>query len=176
MRQILTLLGILALLVGLFAWAIWIGGRMAKLPSDKDIEVTQTLPFLGTMPAINGISSWINSDELTAEDLKGKVMLIDFWTYSCINCIRTLPYMHDWWKKYEDDGLLIIGVHSPEFDFEKVRENVVEAAKKYSLTYPIAQDNDFVTWKNFNNHYWPAKYLFDRDGNLRYFHFGDNCQ
>ncbi len=178
MKNLLTLLGLTVLLISLFVGAIWIGGRMAQVSSSSSdsVNASQTdseLPYLGTMPPIEGIASWINSDELTSEDLQGKVVLIDFWTYSCINCIRTLPYIHDWWDKYRDDGLLIVGVHTPEFEFEKVRENVIEAAAKYDLTHPIAQDNNYVTWENFNNRYWPAKYLFDQEGNLRYYHFGE---
>lgn len=176
MKNILSLLGILALLVLLFVGAILAGSSInspTTSPTTDSIVTEEALPYLGKLPKIEGIASWINSKELAAEDLEGKVVLIDFWTYSCINCIRTLPYIRDWWGKYEDDGLLIIGVHTPEFDFENVRENVIEAAQKYGLTHPIAQDNDYVTWRNFNNRYWPAKYLFDRDGNLRYYHFGE---
>jgi thiol-disulfide isomerase/thioredoxin len=116
---------------------------------------------------------WLNSEPLSMGDLKGKVVLIDFWTYSCINCQRTLPYLRDWWKKYEDSGLVIIGVHSPEFEFEKDLGNVQEAAKDFALEYPIMQDNDFRTWRAYNNRYWPAKYLIDKDGYIRYYHFGE---
>ncbi len=122
-----------------------------------------------------GLASWINSEPLTLEGLRGNVVLVDFWTYSCINCIRTLPYVKDWHDKYADDGLVIIGVHTPEFSFEKVRENVIEAAARFGLKYPIAQDNDFVTWRAFDNHYWPTKYLIDRDGAIRYTHIGEGA-
>ena len=122
-----------------------------------------------------GLASWINSEPLTLEGLRGNVVLVDFWTYSCINCIRTLPYVKDWHAKYADDGLVIIGVHTPEFSFEKVRENVIEAAARFGLDYPIAQDNDFVTWRAFDNHYWPTKYLIDRDGAIRYTHIGEGA-
>lgn len=176
MKNVLSLLGILGLLVLLFVGAIWAGSNLqsptTSTPEDSGV-VQEELPYLGQLPNIEGIASWINSDELSAEDLKDRVILIDFWTYSCINCIRTLPYIRDWWEKYEEDDLLIIGVHTPEFEFEKIRENVIEAAQKYDLTHPIAQDNAYVTWRNFNNRYWPAKYLFDREGNLRYYHFGE---
>lgn len=124
-------------------------------------------------PELKGIEVWINSEPLTIESLKGKVVLIDFWTYSCINCIRTLPYLADWHEKYKDDGLVIIGVHSPEFPFEKKYENVVKAAREYGLEYPIALDNNFETWRNYSNRYWPAKYFIDRQGNLRHRHFGE---
>lgn len=117
--------------------------------------------------------TWINSEPLNLAELTGKVVLIDFWTYSCINCQRTLPYLRTWWEKYEDDGLVIIGVHSPEFEFEKEYDNVVKAAADFNLTYPIVQDNDFRTWRAYSNRYWPAKYLIDKDGYVRYTHFGE---
>ena len=123
----------------------------------------------------DGIASWINSEPLTLDGLKGNVVLVDFWTYSCINCIRTLPYVKSWHDKYADQGLVIIGMHSPEFSFEKERAGVIEAAKKFGLEYPIAQDNDFVTWQVFNNMYWPTKYLIDRNGVIRYTHIGEGA-
>ena len=125
------------------------------------------------MPEISGIDAWINSKPLTLKNLKGKVVLVDFWTYTCINCIRTIPYIKDWHKKYSKLGLVIIGLHTPEFEFEKKLENVKQAVKKFSLKYPIALDNDYQTWKSFSNHYWPAKYLFNKDGKLVYTHFGE---
>lgn len=124
-------------------------------------------------PEITGIESWINSDPLTIKGLRGKVVLVDFWTYSCINCIRTQPYLRDWYKTYHDSGFEIIGVHAPEFAFERVRTNVVEAAKDAGLEYPIALDNSFATWQAFNNQYWPATYLIDANGNVRREHFGE---
>ncbi|PIY80623.1 MAG: hypothetical protein COY80_02020 [Candidatus Pacebacteria bacterium CG_4_10_14_0_8_um_filter_42_14] len=116
---------------------------------------------------------WFNSEPLKLADLKGKVVLVDFWTYSCINCQRTLPYLRDWWEKYQDDGLVIIGVHAPEFEFEKVAKNVQRAIADFGLTYPVMQDNDYATWRAYDNHYWPAKYLIDKDGMVRYNHFGE---
>jgi cytochrome c biogenesis protein CcdA/thiol-disulfide isomerase/thioredoxin len=116
---------------------------------------------------------WLNSEPLKLSDLRGKVVLIDFWTYSCINCQRTFPYLRSWWEKYEDKGLVIIGVHSPEFEFEKDAENVREAIKDFDLKYPVMQDNGFATWRAYNNRYWPAKYLIDKDGFVRYTHFGE---
>ncbi|TXG77924.1 cytochrome c biogenesis protein DipZ [Candidatus Dojkabacteria bacterium] len=124
-------------------------------------------------PEIEGISNWINSDPQRIQDLKGKVVLVDFWTYTCINCIRTLPHIVEWNDKYKDKGLVIIGVHTPEFEFEKNTSNVEKAVKQFGITYPVAQDNDYKTWNNFNNLYWPAKYLIDAKGNVRYTHFGE---
>ena len=128
-----------------------------------------------TVPEIRGISSWINTEPITFEEQRGKVVLVDFWTYTCVNCIRTLPYIKAWHEKYADKGLVIVGVHTPEFDFEKDRDNVIEASEGFGLEYPIAQDNDFGTWRAFNNRYWPAKYLVDKDGLIRYTHFGEGA-
>ncbi len=116
---------------------------------------------------------WFNSPPLSLQDLRGKVVLVDFWTYSCINCQRTFPYLKSWNEKYKDKGLVIIGVHSPEFEFEKNPENVKKALTDFGITYPVVQDNDFSTWRAYNNRYWPAKYLIDKDGNIRYEHFGE---
>ena len=126
-------------------------------------------------PDFTGITNWINSEPLSIEDLRGKVVLVDVWTYTCINCIRTFPFLRDWHAKYADHGLVIVGVHSPEFEFEKETENVIEAANRNELTWPIAQDNDFKTWRAYNNRFWPSKYLLDRDGVVRYTHFGEGA-
>lgn len=117
--------------------------------------------------------SWFNSDPFSLTDLRGKVVLVDFWTYSCINCRRTLPYLQKWWEKYKDRGFVLVGVHSPEFEFEKDRANVQGAINEFGLTYPIFQDNDFKTWRSYSNRYWPAKYLVDKNGFIRYTHFGE---
>ncbi len=126
-------------------------------------------------PEFRNITSWINSEPFTMESQRGKVVLIDFWTYTCINCIRTLPYIKEWHEKYADSGLVIVGVHTPEFDFEKDRENVLDAVAEFEIKYTVAQDNDFGTWRNFENRYWPAKYLIDKDGYIRYNHFGEGA-
>jgi len=136
------------------------------------LEVTK-LPNKGVAPELVGIDSWINSNPLTLESLRGKVVLIDFWTYTCINCIRTFPHISGWYEKYKDKGFVVLGVHSPEFNFEKKRENVVREARKNNLNYPIAQDNDMKTWNAYANRYWPAEYLIDAQGNIRYTHFGE---
>ena len=124
-------------------------------------------------PEFSGIEAWINGGPLTMEELRGQVVLIDFWTYTCINCIRTFPFLKQWNSRYADDGLVIVGVHSPEFEFEKDYDNVVEATQNEALAWTMAQDNDFVTWRRYNNRFWPAKYLIDKDGVVRYTHFGE---
>lgn len=116
---------------------------------------------------------WINSEPLTIAGLRGKVVLVDFWTYSCINCIRTLPYLTSWDAKYRDAGLVIVGVHTPEFDFEKELENVKRAMEKHGIEYPVFQDNEYRTWRAYRNQYWPHKYLIDIDGFVRYDHIGE---
>ena len=126
-------------------------------------------------PEFSDIHAWINSDPLTMEQLRGKVVLIDFWTYTCINCIRTFPFLKLWNSRYSDDGLAIIGVHTPEFEFEKVHDNVVMAMESDGIVWPVAQDNDFGTWRAYSNRFWPAKYLIDRDGVVRYTHFGEGA-
>ena len=126
-------------------------------------------------PELQGISGWINSEPFTLASLREKVVLIDFWTYTCINCIRTFPYLRDWHEKYADKGLVIVGVHTPEFEFEKDRGNVIEAAAKHGLEYAIVQDNNRGTWDAFRNRFWPAKYLIDKDGFIRYTHFGEGA-
>lgn len=137
-------------------------------------DASGTLPVLSdAIPAFGGIAAWINSEPLTPEQLKGKVVLVDFWTYSCINCIRTFPYVTSWHDKYKDKGLVVIGMHTPEFDFEKSQANVERAMVKYGIKYPVALDNEYGTWNNFSNRYWPAHYLFDAKGQLRYYHFGE---
>ena len=141
-----------------------------NLPSNPK---TSSLPVLKKAPELTGTQQWINSQPLALEKLKGKVVLIDFWTYSCINCIRTLPYMNDWHAKYADKGLVIIGVHTPEFEFEKDYGNVKQAVEKYGIKYPVVQDNDYGTWRAYENNYWPRKYLIDKDGNIRYDHIGE---
>jgi thiol-disulfide isomerase/thioredoxin len=124
-------------------------------------------------PKIEGIEAWINSPPLQWDDLKGKVVLVYFWTYSCINCVRTLPYLKYWYQKYHDKGLVIIGMHTPEFDFEKNLANVEEAVKHHVIAYPVALDNQFKMWNNFSNHYWPAQYLINQQGQVVYEHFGE---
>jgi cytochrome c biogenesis protein CcdA/thiol-disulfide isomerase/thioredoxin len=124
-------------------------------------------------PEITGIDNWINSGPLKLSELRGKVVLVDFWTYSCINCIRTLPYVEGWYQKYAAQGFVVIGVHTPEFAFEHDASNVEAAVARFGLTYPVAQDNEYATWTNYNNQYWPADYLIDANGKVRDTHFGE---
>lgn len=149
-----------------------------KNPSDAQVGkptnmLDMPLSKYNPAPEFTGITKWLNSKPLTMQELRGKVVLVDFWTYTCINCIRTLPYVTGWYEKYRDNGLVVVGVHTPEFEFEKKTENVEKALKRYKITYPVAQDNDFATWNAYDNHYWPAKYLIDTKGRIRYWHFGE---
>ena len=134
---------------------------------------TAGLPELGEAPEFAGVSRWLNSDPLTLRELRGKVVLVDFWTYTCINCLRTLPYLRAWDERYRDRGLVIVGVHTPEFAFEEDTANVRDAIGRNRLRYPVAQDNDYGTWDAWANQYWPAKYLIDARGQVRYAHFGE---
>jgi cytochrome c biogenesis protein CcdA/thiol-disulfide isomerase/thioredoxin len=198
-------LGILMIVVGLAILSgydkkaeIWLlenninpGGVLEQQILDaleKDSPLTRgDVPLSGTegsgggtkyslAPDFIGLENWINSEPIDSlKNLKGKVVLIDFWTYSCINCVRTLPFLQAWHEKYEDEGLIVIGIHAPEFQFEKILKNVKAATKEHELTYPIVQDNDFKTWRAYKNRYWPAKYLIDKDGYIRYTHFGEGA-
>ncbi|MEO5667460.1 MAG: cytochrome c biogenesis protein DipZ [Bdellovibrionota bacterium] len=140
---------------------------------DKNPPAASSGDFEGEMPELNGPGAWINSAPLSKADLKGKVVVVDFWTYSCINCLRTLPYVKMWAEKYKSSGLVIIGVHTPEFGFEKDLANVQDAVKNLGVTYPVVQDNDFGIWRRFKNQYWPAHYFVDRSGRIRHHHFGE---
>jgi thiol-disulfide isomerase/thioredoxin len=131
------------------------------------------LPLEGTLPPLTGATLWLNSPPLTPAQLRGKVVLVDFWTYSCINCLRALPYVNAWAAKYKDHGLVVIGVHSPEFAFEKDGDNVRRAVKDQGITYPVAMDNDLKIWQAFNNEYWPADYLIDGQARIRSHAFGE---
>ena len=145
------------------------GARAPRATGDTG----SALKNYGPAPEFRGIVGWINSQPLTLKSLRGRVVLIDFWTYSCINCLRTLPHIREWDDRYRQAGLTIVGVHTPEFAFERVASNVRENVKELDLSYPVALDNDFGTWEAWHNQYWPAKYLIDRNGHVRYFHFGE---
>ena len=152
-------------------------GRLGAAPDSVAPRTTastgDTLPVEGTLPPLDGAVQWLNSPPLSAEQLRGKVVLVDFWTYSCINCLRALPYVEAWAQKYRDQGLVVIGVHAPEFAFERDIGNVTRAAKQLGVTYPVAIDNNYAIWRGFNNQYWPAHYFVDAQGRVRYHHFGE---
>ncbi len=141
--------------------------------AGEQLHLVHGLNFPYAAPKLVGIETWLNSPSLSLSGLEGKVVLVDFWTYSCINCVRTLPYLEDWDKKYRDMGLVIIGVHSPEFEFEKNIDNVKAAVEQYGIRYPVALDNNLDTWVSFENRYWPAHYLINRNGQVVYIHAGE---
>jgi len=144
--------------------------QLGQLNSSQS---NSSLKSQGKAPEFIAGGEWLNSKPLTLNDLKGKVVLVDFWTYTCINCIRTLPYVEKWYETYKDKGFVVVGVHTPEFEFEKDTDNVKKAIKDFGLTYPIMQDNNYATWKAYSNNYWPAHYLIDKDGIIRYTSFGE---
>ncbi|MFM0598019.1 cytochrome c biogenesis protein DipZ [Paraburkholderia dilworthii] len=146
------------------------GGMMRAVVTPS---VATALPVEGVLPPLNGAVQWLNSPPLTAQDLRGKVVLIDFWTYSCINCLRSLPYVKAWAQKYKDQGLVVIGVHAPEFAFERNVDNVKKAVHDLGVDYPVAIDNNYAIWRSLNNQYWPAHYFVDAKGQIRYHHFGE---
>jgi thiol-disulfide isomerase/thioredoxin len=139
----------------------------------KNVQFSVDKSQFKKAPEFDKVSGYINTKPINLSDLKGKVVLVDFWTYSCINCIRTIPYLVDWNQKYADKGLVIVGVHSPEFEFEKNIDNVKAAVKKFGIKYPVIQDNDKGTWNAYQNQYWPRKYIVDSEGYLRYDHIGE---
>jgi len=161
---------------GILAFNVDIGAfftKRAAVPAhiNTGLEDALTVPYAA--PEIIGIADWLNSPPVSIHDLKGKVILVDFWTYSCINCVRTLPILTAWDAKYRDQGLVIIGIHSPEFEFEKNPDNVKAAIAQYNIHYPVALDNYLAIWASFNNRYWPAHYLIDKTGHVVYTHFGE---
>lgn len=185
-RQGFGVLMVLFALILTLNWDMLINEKLSQIfpeiISEKNFNVEEKLmeinkrkelPENGPAPDLTGITAWINSPPLTLPQLRGKVILIDFWTYSCINCIRTLPYLENWYRDYKDDGFVIIGVHTPEFEFEKNEENVEKATIQFGITYPVAMDNNYVTWRAYENSYWPAHYLIDQSGNIRMVHFGE---
>jgi thiol-disulfide isomerase/thioredoxin len=131
------------------------------------------LPIEGRMASFAGATRWLNSEPLTPEGLRGRVVLVDIWTYTCVNWLRTLPYVRAWAAKYADAGLTVVGVHTPEFGFERSVDNVIAQSRNLGVEYPVAVDNDYAVWRAFSNHYWPALYIADPEGRLRYHHFGE---
>jgi thiol-disulfide isomerase/thioredoxin len=185
---LLTAVGVVALIVG---FAIYFNspglnksslgnsnGQVITLDGNKENSISNVKLSIDKSqfrkaPEFKGITSYINTNQTKLSDLNGKVVLVDFWTYSCINCIRTLPYLVDWNQKYSDKGLVIVGVHSPEFEFEKNINNVKQAVTRFGIKYPVLLDNDHGTWNAYQNSYWPRKYLVDSDGYIRYDHIGE---
>ncbi len=165
LRQALILPALIGLLLVL-------GVNFSSAHSSK--TDSSPLPTLYPAPEFSGLDNWINSGEIKSmQELRGKVVLVDFWTYSCFNCVNTFPYVQGWHEKFKDDGLVVLGIHAPEFDFERNSNNVKNAVKKHGLTYPIALDNGFKLWRAYRNRYWPAFYLIDKQGMVRYTHFGE---
>ncbi|MCV0413709.1 MAG: cytochrome c biogenesis protein DipZ [Brevundimonas sp.] len=145
----------------------------AGVPTNAAPADLADLPIEGTMPPLTGATTWLNSPPLTTQQLRGKVVVVDFWTYSCINCLRSIPYVKAWAEKYRDQGLVVIGVHTPEFAFEKSQANVRRNVDRLGVTYPVAMDNDYAIWRAFRNNYWPAHYFIDAQGRIRHHHFGE---
>jgi thiol-disulfide isomerase/thioredoxin len=148
-------------------------GNPAAMMKAAEAPASKALPVEGSLPSLSGAVEWLNSPPLTPAELKGKVVLVDFWTYSCINCLRSIPYVRAWADKYKDQGLVVIGVHAPEFAFEKNIGNVKQAVAKLKIDYPVAVDNDYAIWRAFNNEYWPADYFIDATGKIRHHFFGE---
>jgi cytochrome c biogenesis protein CcdA/thiol-disulfide isomerase/thioredoxin len=147
---------------------------LKQKPEAQSVDTSGLFNTNTPAPDFVGVDKWLNTDKpLSIASLKGKVVLVDFWTYTCINCIRTLPYVTSWYDKYKNQGFVVIGVHTPEFEFEHETQNVLNAIKMYNIHYPVAQDNEYATWNNYNNQYWPAEYLIDGNGNIRRTHFGE---
>jgi len=194
-RRFLTYAGLGALGIGSAACAAQFGAAKSSTPIIPKISAEAT-PKIDTpksnnsevsqvavnnastgqkLPEFQGISQWLNSNPLTVQDLKGNVVLVQFWTFSCINCQRTLPYVTKWHEQYVAKGLKIIGVHTPEFAFERDANNIKDAMQKHGINYPVPIDNEFKTWKAYGNEYWPHLYLADRQGNLVYDHIGEGA-
>jgi thiol-disulfide isomerase/thioredoxin len=149
------------------------GAGGAMMMKGKPAAGDADLAVEAALPSLMGATEWLNSPPLTADGLKGKVVLVDFWTYSCINCLRAIPYVRAWAEKYKDQGLVVIGIHAPEFAFEKNVKNVRGAVAALEIGYPVAVDNDYAIWRAFDNQYWPAHYFADAQGRIRHHHFGE---
>ena len=146
-------------------------GVCTSIPAVAALESAIKPPYAA--PEITNNGEWFNSPPLSLKKLKGQVVLVDFWTYSCINCLRTFPYLKAWYQQYKDKGFVIVGVHTPEFEFEKNKANVEKALRRFELTYPVVQDNDRTIWDRYQNQYWPAHYLINKQGQVVYIHFGE---
>ena len=168
-------LAVCAAIICLLVAVAWVTGPFFGYadPSFEQGQVSSESVKHPRAPAIEGIEQWVNSEPLSITDFRGKVVLLDFWTYSCVNCIRTLPQLKEWQAKYADDGLVILGIHTPEFEFEKLEANVAREASELGVTWPVALDNEYVTWDSYENVFWPAKYLVDARGRLRHHKVGE---
>jgi thiol-disulfide isomerase/thioredoxin len=158
-----------AILGALAAAALLAGFAYTGNPAEQASSLQSGAPA----PAFTGIDSWLNSAPLDMKQLRGKVVLVDFWTFDCINCAHTVPHVKDWYARYRDKGLVVVGVHTPEYSFERNTDNLKNAIKRYGIEYPVAQDNQYATWNAYGNQYWPALYLIDKNGRLAYSHFGE---
>lgn len=163
-----------AAIVALSLLASTLPGRSEDAPKAARTPI-QMAEAARAAPDFTGISNWFNSAPLTLPGLRGKVVLVDFWTYGCINCVRTLPHVTQLYAKYKDKGLVVVGVHTPEFPFERSASNVQAALKRHGITYPVAQDNESATWNAYRNQYWPAQYIIDQNGHIAFTHAGEGA-
>ena len=161
----------IATLTTLLAASVFAAACSPNVQADP-VQTTQTTPA-PVAPDFKGIDNWLNGPPQDLRNLRGKVVLVEFWTYSCINCVRVMPYVKQWHAKYRDQGLVVIGVHTPEYGYEKKLSNVRAAVQRFGITYPVAQDNGYETWNAYGNRYWPAMYLIDQQGRIVYQHFGE---
>jgi thiol-disulfide isomerase/thioredoxin len=157
----------------LIAMSLVIAAPLSRAGAGPDAK--SLLSRYGTAPEFAGIETWLNSEPLTIGGLRGQVVLVDFWTYACINCIHVLPHVVQWHERYKDRGFTVVGVHTPEFAFERETSNVKKAIQRHGIRYPVAQDNKFATWNAYHNRYWPTAYLIDRTGQLVYAHSGEGA-
>jgi thiol-disulfide isomerase/thioredoxin len=167
----LRLLATTAALIGISLTGAIIPGICDEASHTAPISVAAATQ--ATAPDFTGINNWFNSKPLNIADLRGKVVLVDFWTYGCVNCVNTLPHVTELYAKYRDRGLVVVGVHTPEFPFERSASNVQAALKRHGITYPVAQDNDSRTWNAYRNEYWPAQYIIDQSGKIVFQHAGE---
>ncbi|KVQ76573.1 thioredoxin [Burkholderia multivorans] len=158
-----------------FVFALAATAGLAAFAGTRDEASTMTSLAGSRAPELAGIERWHNSAPLALDRLRGKVVLVDFWTYSCINCIHTIPYVNDWYRKYRDQGLVVVGVHTPEYPFERDAKNVADAIARFGIRYPVAQDNRYDTWRAYGNQYWPALYLIDANGKIVYTRYGEGA-
>jgi thiol-disulfide isomerase/thioredoxin len=173
MKNMLSRRAFSGLAAGASALVAAAGGGWPVRSASAASAASPGLRNYGKAPEFAGIDKWLNSEPLTLKALAGQVVLVDFWTYSCINCIRTLPHVVRWHEKYKDRGFTVVGIHSPEFAYEKLTRNVQDAIERFHIRYPVGQDNSFATWKAYDNQYWPAFYLVDSKGQVMRQHFGE---